>query len=135
LTLAHELLAARLPSGWYIRNQMPLAIAGRRPNDPLPDVAVIEGRPRDFPVEPPAWARLVVEISDSSLDFDLTDKARLYATAGIPAYWVVDLSNRAVQVFRLPTADGYSQQTVMTALQALTLPWPADPVQVGDLLP
>ena len=78
-------------------------------SDPVPDVRVILGQQADFP-DDPSTAALVVEVSDSTLAFDLTDKAELYATAGVQDYWVVDLNGRTLHVFRdtqpLPAALG-----------------------------
>jgi Uma2 family endonuclease len=51
---------------------------------------------------------LVVEISDSSLGLDRR-KAGLYAAAGVPEYWIVNLAARCVEVFRRPTADASQQ--------------------------
>ena len=50
---------------------------------------------------------LVVEVADSSLRYDLNEKASLYAAAGVPDYWVVDLKHQRVEVFREPTIEGY----------------------------
>jgi Uma2 family endonuclease len=59
--------------------------------DPEPDLAVVPGRPRDYTGHP-TTADLVVEVADTSLDFDTNDKKLLYARAGIRDYWVVDIS-------------------------------------------
>jgi Uma2 family endonuclease len=74
-------------------------------SEPEPDLMVIA---RDVP-HPyhPATARLVVEISLSSLRRDLQQKVELYANAGIPEYWVVDLDGRRVIVHREPRAGAY----------------------------
>ena len=80
-------------------------------NEPEPDVMVlripygeIARNPRPFEIA------LVVEIADSSLSQDLTTKARLYARASIQEYWVVDLKNRRLHVFRDPSKDGYERR-------------------------
>jgi len=82
-----------------------------------------------------------VEISDSSLDFDTTTKAELYAEDGIREYWVVDLVNRHVLVFRDPAAiaaGGHTYLTRLTSGPADTvspLAAPNTPIRVADLLP
>jgi Uma2 family endonuclease len=86
---------------------------------------------------------LVVEVSDSSLDYDTTDKASLYAAAGIADYWVVDLVNRRLMVMRDPLADAaarfgfrYSTVTAVAIGQSASpLAAPASNVAVADLMP
>jgi len=70
-------------------------------SDPQPDVSVIPGRFEDYTTHP-TTALLVVEVADTTLNYDTTVKAELYATAGIPEYWVQDLINRLLLVFRDP---------------------------------
>lgn len=53
---------------------------------------------------------LVVEVADSTVDYDREVKADRYAAAGIPEYWLVDLPNEAVEVFRQPEDDGYAER-------------------------
>ena len=84
--------------------------------DPEPDLAVLSGVMDDYlEREPrPEEMLLVVEISDSTLRADLTAKARQYGSAGIPEYWVVDIPNRLLHVFREPIGDGYASETILT---------------------
>jgi Uma2 family endonuclease len=67
-----------------------------------------EKRPRPFANPTPADLRLVVEIAHSSLTFDLTTKASLYARAGIVEYWVLDVTQRRLIVHRDPAAGRYT---------------------------
>jgi Uma2 family endonuclease len=98
--LVEAALRAVFGSGWVIRGQLPLAIDEH--NDPFPDFAVVQGSPRDFPGVHPTTAALVVEVSDTTLQLDLTEKAERYATAGVPEYWVLDLTARELTVLRDP---------------------------------
>lgn len=91
--------------GFVVRVQHPLSIGDR--SLPEPDVAVVAGKPRDFPQAHPTMALLVVEVADSSLRRDLGQKARAYARAGIADYWVADVRGRVLHVHRDPSADGY----------------------------
>ncbi len=59
----------------------------------------------------PSDIRLVVEVSDATLSDALTTKARLYAGAGIPEYWVVDVAGRRLRMHSVPGAEGYTQIT------------------------
>jgi Uma2 family endonuclease len=97
--LADYKFKALFPEGHVVRVQMSLVLGIN--TDPIPDITVIEGSPRDFTTHP-RTARLVVEIAESSLAFDLGAKASLYAAAGLGDYWVVDLTNRKLHVLRNP---------------------------------
>ena len=80
LELATEAMRAVFGSGWRVCVQMPLAIG--QTTDPSPDIAIIAGVARGT-TSHPSSAALVIEVSDTSLNYDITTKAELYATAGI----------------------------------------------------
>ena len=109
----HATVMARLV-GWLA----PLAVAGThelRTEHPLavpdptslpePDIAVIEARAD--PTRRPTSALLVVEVSVSSRAIDTTIKPRLYASAGVPDYWVVDVAARRIEIRRDPAGSEY----------------------------
>jgi Uma2 family endonuclease len=83
----------------------------------------------------PGDLRLVAEVSDTTLLFDLTTKARLYARAGIPEYWVVDVNGRRLVIHREP-ADGVYRSVVAYGEEerVATLAAPTVEVLVKDLL-
>lgn len=93
--------------------QDPLVIGER--SVPQPDLTVLRPRADSYRASHPNErdVLLVVEVSDSTLRFDLGTKARIYAAARVPEYWVVDVAGRAIRVFRDPRADGYA--TALTA--------------------
>ena len=80
-------------------------------NEPEPDVIVLRSSFRNMTRNPkPSEIALVVEIADTTLRHDLTTKARLYDRAGIGEYWVVDLRNARLHVFRDPSDGEYGVQ-------------------------
>jgi Uma2 family endonuclease len=86
-----------------------VAAEDHRTSEPEPDVVVLNRSASEIPgnePEPPDIA-LVVEISDTTLHHDLTTKAALYARAGIPDCWVLDLNARRLIVHREPTRGVY----------------------------
>ena len=83
-----------------VRSQMPLALDAV--SEPEPDIAVVAGSPADFINAHPSTAVLIVEVSDTSLNFDRTTKAAVYARAGLADYWLVNLVDRVVEVRRDP---------------------------------
>jgi len=80
--------------GFTIWDQEPLALGEW--DEPEPDLVVTPGQPNDYLADHPtaAQALLVVEVADSTLGFDLGDKADRYAAAGVRDYWVADVSAR-----------------------------------------
>lgn len=140
LGLVNQALQAIFGLGWWVRGQSPLHVD--QYNDPLPDMAVVPGSPRDY-TSHPTTAGLVVEISDTTLTTDITEKAERYATAGIADYWVLDLTNRRLLVFRdpVPLPKGLGATAYRTHLtfgpadRVSPVAAPAASVLVGDLLP
>ena len=131
--LAGEVFRAVFDKGWRMRSQLPILLGQK--TDPHPDFAFLRGSARDA-VEHPTTAELVVEISDTSLKFDTTDKADLYSAAGIPEYWVLNLNGRQLMVFRNPTENGYGTKfTVAADGTVVPLAKPDVPVKNADLLP
>jgi Uma2 family endonuclease len=76
---------------------------------PEPDVTLL--RPHSYRDAHPGVqdALLLIEVSDSSLAYDRGVKLALYARAGIPEYWIVDVDGRMVETFRTPTVGGYRE--------------------------
>ena len=94
--------------------QNPIRI--ERYDEPQPDLALLRPRP-DFyaaATPTPADVLLLVEVSDTTLRTDLGRKARIYASGGVPEYWVVDLNNRVLYVHRSPLRGTYAERQVLT---------------------
>ena len=91
---------------------------------PMPDVFVGEVHRGAGPV-PVEHVRLVVEVSDTTLEDDLGRKRQVYAAGGVPEYWVVDLSGCVVRQYWAPGDDGYANEAVVPfgrRLSSATLP-------------
>src|SRR5665213_305477 len=90
--------------GFWVRRQNPLRFGSR--SKPEPDAAVVAGNENDFINSgTPTTALLVIEVSDSSLNYDRGRKASLYARYGIADYWIVNVVDRQLEVYRDPIAD------------------------------
>ena len=96
-------LRAALPPRWLVRLQAPLSLDDE--SEPEPDVAVVPGGPRDYRDAHPARPALAVEVAESSLGFDRERKGSLYARAGILDYWVVNLVDGGLEIYRDPAPD------------------------------
>ncbi|HEX8912494.1 MAG TPA: Uma2 family endonuclease [Humisphaera sp.] len=87
-----------------IRTQMPLNLS--QWSDPEPDLAVVLGAVESWEgKEHPTSALLVVEVADTTLAFDRRVKQAIYAAAGIQEYWIVNLVDRQLEVYRDPRPD------------------------------
>lgn len=92
-----------------VRVQSPIKLSDH--SEPQPDLTILRYR-EDFYTSAhpaPADVLLIIEIADSTLQYDRDTKIPLYAKAGIPEAWLLDLVNRRVAVYRYPSADGYRQ--------------------------
>lgn len=132
--LALECLRAAFGPGFTIRVQHPLSLGDR--SEPAPDLAVVKGDPRDYADRHPAQASLVVEVADTSLEHDRVRKARVYAQAAIPEYWIVNLTEERLEIHRDPGPEGYRSRTVSDRQDAVAaLAAPMASIAVSDLLP
>ena len=104
--LARWSMLAVDPTAVLVRVQNPLAIPGSE-SAPQPDIAWVTFRRYADRRPLPEEVSLLIEVADTSLEFDTTTKASLYAAAGITDYWVVDLASRAVIVLRDPRGGRY----------------------------
>jgi Uma2 family endonuclease len=91
-----------LPAGWDLRMQSAITLSDSQPE---PDVALVRGSAADYDNRHPSPADvgLLIEIADSSLLRDQRDKTRIYARAGIPIYWIVNLVDRRIEVYTQPS--------------------------------
>lgn len=141
---AARALEAAFGPGWDVRTQGPIGLDDD--SEPEPDVAVVPGTPDDYAAAHPSRAVLIVEIAESSLAVDRQHKGSLYARAGLPDYWIVNLVDRALEVYREPARDAtapfgwsYTRRDVLGPSPGLTVAplaaAPAATVRVADLLP
>jgi Uma2 family endonuclease len=127
--------------GWDVRSQLPIALDDE--SEPEPDVTVVPGTYDDYRDAHPARPVLIVEIADAGLAFDRTDKASLYARAGIADYWIVNLPEDVLEVYRQPIATedasyGWTYGSVRRLILGefvTPLAAPGARVTVADLLP
>lgn len=141
MMLAVRVLTAAFGPAYTVRNQMALVL--KLWTDPVPDLAFCPGDPRDYLHRQATTADLVVEVSDTTLAYDTTEKAELYATGGIPEYWVLDVTNGQLVVHRDPAplpnnlgASAYKTCRTLGRGDTVTpLHAPHATVNVSDLLP
>lgn len=136
-----RVLGSLFGTGYLVRCQFPLDLG--QTTEPEPDVAVVVGVPRQFQSAHPTSAELIVEVSDTTLAYDRHRKGSLYARAGIADYWIVNLVDRQIEVYRDPVPDAtqpygyrYANRTDVSPpnmVSPLALPQAAIPA--AELLP
>jgi Uma2 family endonuclease len=142
LSRSARVLEATFGSDYHAQREQPLLLSGD--TEPEPDLVILKGLPEDYPKPPgPADALLVMEVSDTTYGYDTRKKASLYASAGIPEYWVLDLKRRRLEVRLEPQPDpearfGYSYQRIHRLREEETvapLAAPQASISVASLLP
>jgi Uma2 family endonuclease len=104
--LMNELLV-----GWYARTQQPLTL---RDSEPEPDGSVVRGRGEDYRNSHPRLPDIgiVFEAADRSLAFDRGRKKRMYASNGVPVYWIADLIEKVIELHAEPAGNDYRRRQV-----------------------
>jgi Uma2 family endonuclease len=130
---------AAFGGGWLVRSQGPVALDHE--SEPEPDVAVVPSDVADYRKAHPTRPVLAVEVAVSSLALDRSHKGSLYALAGVPDYWIVNLVDRVIEIHREPTRDrespygsGYATLDIVTGGVVAPLSAPASRIAVTALL-
>lgn len=138
--LLKELDVELAERGCSMQTQGPLRLPPH--DEPEPDGAVLRGRPRDFAERLPGAADVdaVIEVADSSLEYDRTTKLAMYARAAIAQYIIVDLRHDYVEVYERPAADEGRYESVAVLRRGETLAiragdQPPLAIEVARLLP
>jgi Uma2 family endonuclease len=139
--LVQEAVRRAFGADYVVRGQLPFLADAT--SEPEPDVAVVAGAIRDGLEEHPSSAVLLVEVAESSLQYDRTTKASVYAKAQIADYWIVNLLDEVIEVHRNPQPDAdtvtgyaYTQVSVARRGESITpLAVPQARIAVSDLLP
>jgi Uma2 family endonuclease len=109
-----RLLRSHLTQDVLVQLQDPIQLDDY--SEPEPDIALLRPNPTDYEEHHPTVADvyLIIEVSDSTLNRDCEFKADIYARSGITDYWVLDIPNRRLHVFREPSQDGYQSRVTLT---------------------
>jgi Uma2 family endonuclease len=120
-----------MPGGWFVREDKPIQV--HRTDEPVPDLAVVEGDPDTYENRhpTPADVAIVIEISGATLTKDLGEKQVNYARGGISVYWIVNLIDCQVEVYTDPNSDSYSSCIILKPGQSV--PVVIAGVEVGQI--
>ena len=124
----------------FVNQEAPIDVApeDNPTNEPQPDIIVLKQELSHFRSANPRSEDLllVIEIADTSLNFDLTTKAALYARAGIQEYWVLDVCSRRLLVHREPKSGNYTCVAAYSETESVApLAAPQKKFRVADAFP
>jgi len=136
-----DALGHAIGPGGHVRTLSPIALDSE--SEPEPDLSVVPGVIRDYRDDHPSQPTLLVEVADTSLIFDREHKGSLYARARLPEYWIVNLVDRVLEVYREPTPDtaapfGWAYRVALTLGphdHVTPLAAPSARILVADFLP
>ena len=132
----NEVLARYAPGRYRVRIQNPVRLSDE--SEPEPDVALLRRRPEGYGAAhpTPTDVLLVIEVANSSLEYDRSIKAHIYGRSGVPETWVRNLPEDCIERFSEPGPDGYAQHTIHRRGENLTpVSMPGLELAVADLLP
>ncbi len=107
-------------------------------SEPEPDVAVVRIDPLDYADHHPTPSEvyLIIEVADSSLKYDRETKAKAYARSGLADYWVLDVINRKLHMFREPIQEGYQSEVILSEEASVSpLQFPTLEITLQEMLP
>ncbi len=136
-----QVLARAFGGGFHVRPQLPLALDDA--SEPEPDVVVVRGGAWDYVSSHPSGPALVVEIAETSLTVDREHKSGLYARAGVADYWIVNLREAVLEIYRRPALAaasrlGWEYRSTERLARGATISPLAAPgahIAIDDLLP
>ncbi|MGB3298407.1 MAG: Uma2 family endonuclease [Phormidesmis sp.] len=134
--VTHHLLIKFLSERAFVQCQDPIQLSDR--SEPEPDVAVVKLDPLAYSTRHPAPedVLLLIEVAGSSLKYDLENEAPIYAAANIADYWILDVIERELHVFRQPANGRYQSHLVLaSALSISPLAFNDLEIQILDMLP
>jgi Uma2 family endonuclease len=117
----NQMLVVRLSGRAVVWMQNPIVLT--EDSEPVPDISVLRQRAVSYKEREADAADVfvLIEVADTSLAYDRSTKARLYAEAGVPEYWVVDCTAESVEVYRTPGPEGYRDIRLVAGRATLTL--------------
>lgn len=131
-----DVIRRKIGGSFRVRCQHPIRI--NRHNEPQPDIAVVKPRKDAYALShpDPDDVLLIIEVSDSSLEFDLNVKRLTYAKAEIAEYWVLDVNAHELHVFLNPWQGDYTQHATFRGEDNVACTTISNlKVRVSELLP
>jgi len=122
-------------SRWLVASRSRLRLEDH--SEPEPDFMLLKRSPDDYTSRHPRPddVHLLIEVSDTTLDYDREEKIPAYGRAGIPEVWIVDLNHASIEIYREPHFTGYASRTVLAPGEDIApQAFPDAVVSVAELL-
>ena len=135
ITRIHRLFGKSLDDKVLVRLQLPVILNNF--SEPEPDIALVKANLLDYDDHHPTAedVYLIVEIADSTLKSDQEVKGKDYARSRIEDYWVLDVNNRQLYVYRQPTDEGYQSEVILGEDDSIfPIQFPDYVIHVADML-
>ena len=120
---------------WIVSTQDPIRLDDR--SQPEPDVMLLKPAADDYTSRHPQPddVFLLIEVADTTLEYDREEKLPAYGRAGVAEVWIINLQDETIEVYREPHFAGYGSKTVLNAGEKIApLAFPDAVVDVGELL-
>jgi Uma2 family endonuclease len=119
-----------------VRCQDPIAVSDR--SEPEPDIVIAKLRADEYLDSHPTPEDiiLVIEVADSSLSFDRDVKLPLYAATGINEYWLINLVDDRLEIYRQPEGNIYTNNLILTPPRSISIPtFPELTIDIAKIFP
>lgn len=130
-----HLFSGQIDKSAIIAAQDPLLLGDF--SEPEPDFMLLRPREDFYYANHPQASDvfLLIEVADSSIDYDQTKKLRLYALHNIPEYWLLNINEACLEVYRQPDTEGYAEKTILRVGDEITLSQLANiSIKIADIL-
>jgi len=128
-----DIILKNLIDGFFVRQESPLTILSQN-SEPEPDIAVLKGTHKEFISTHPTTALWVIEVSNTTLELDRA-KRKIYASANVPTYWIINLTNREIEVYTNPINGEYMNEKTYLVSDSIQLPEPLSiSISLSDLM-
>lgn len=141
ISLTIDALRKTFGKNFVYNIRLPLSLG--KLSEPEPEIYVRKGKIRDFINSHPKTAEIIVEVSEQTLDYFRNRKASLYAKNKIQDYWILNVKDKRLEVYRCPIKDksafyefNYAETLIFTGKDSVSpLAAPEAKIEVADLLP
>jgi Uma2 family endonuclease len=130
----HRILSKLISDFFIIGVQDPVSL--NKYSEPEPDISILELSEHNYIKYHPNADDVVflIEVSDSTLTYDRTKKARLYAKASIPEYWIINLVGNQLEVYQNPIDGKYTTKTVLSKNDKVKIPNTDIEINVSEII-
>lgn len=130
---ARRIIMENLPKYCTVRQESPITIQELN-SEPEPDLCIVNGTEDDYTLSHPTTALWVIEVSNTTIELDRAKK-KIYATANILTYWIINLATKEIEIYTNPVNGDYANVKTISVSESIPLPEPLTiSLSLADLL-